>query len=61
MPFGVSIRLIVHRNLGFLDNIAAIGNLTGFGIAFGIGRTDNGNLFAIIVVDSEFCTTEVFA
>ena len=60
VPFGVTVRLIVHGHLGFLDNIAAVGNLTGFGIALGIGRTDNGNFFAIVIVNSEFGATEVF-
>ena len=60
IPCSVTIRLIVHRHLGFLDNIAAVGNLTGFRISLRIGRTDNGNFFAIVIVDSEFSAAEVF-
>ena len=60
VPCGVTIRLIVHGNLGFLDNVATIGNLTGFCISFRIGRTDNRNFFTIVVIYSEFSAAEVF-
>ena len=60
IPCSVTIRLIVHGHLGFLDNIAAVGNLTGFRISLRIGRTDNSNFFAIVIVDSEFSAAKVF-
>ena len=60
IPCSVTIRLIVHGHLGFLDNIAAIGNLTGFRISLRIGRTDNRNFFTIVVIYSEFSAAEVF-
>ena len=60
IPCGITIRLIVHGNLGFFDNVATIGNLTGFCISFRISRTDNGNFFTIVIIYSEFSAAEIF-
>ena len=59
VPFGVTVRLIVYRNLGLLDNIAAVDNLTRFCISVFVGRTDNSNFFTIVIIYSEFGATEV--
>ena len=60
-PLCIAIRLVVDRNLGLFHNIIAIDDLTGFGIAVFVCRSDHGDFFTVQIIDSEFRSAEVLS
>ena len=60
-PLCIAVRLVIDRNLGLFHNIIAIDDLTGFGIAVFVCRSDHGDFFTVQIIDSEFRSAEVLS
>ena len=59
MPLGICFLIVVCRDLGFTNDIAAVSDLSGFRVTIFIGRTDYRNFLAVFGINRKLCAAEV--